>query len=144
MSNNSIYHRLTTFFLLSLLSLGYFSPRRGCPRVLKFSMGWNKIQVVILYFVFFWNNKKCLKLSKHFRWCWWWAKRSVKRAQTRECGPPSLPVEIWTSVIFEILVSIELQTSEIFMYIKSSHGLLSDLARVDDSYMLSILQKGTK
>ena len=32
--------------------------------------------------------------AKNVRWCRWGAERRVKRAQTRERGPPSAPAEI--------------------------------------------------
>ena len=35
------------------------------------------------------------RVPKNFRWCRWGAKRRVKRAQTRERGPPSAPAEFF-------------------------------------------------
>ena len=43
---------LLTFFFLYLFPLGYFSPRRGCPRFLKFCKGFNSY------------------VAKNFRRCW--------------------------------------------------------------------------
>ena len=46
-----------------------------------------------------WGSKKIhppskTRAPKNFRWCRWGAERRVKRAQTRERGPPSAPAEI--------------------------------------------------
>ena len=52
------------------------------------------------------------KLFKNFHWCRWGAECRVKRAQTRERGPPTAPAEIYAN-----LLELHLNNSNIFIFI---------------------------
>ena len=43
---------------------------------------------------------------KHFRWCLWGAEQRVKRAHTREQGPPLVPAEIYQVFTMYIFVAM--------------------------------------
>jgi hypothetical protein len=45
------------------------------------------------------RDKNRLNAQKNFCWCQGGAERRVKRAQTREQGPPSAPAEILSIII---------------------------------------------
>ena len=64
--NNQKWQNVVSTINSIFFSLSYLSPRRGCP-----------LQTCVV---------------KYFRWCWWGAKLSVARLQTRK--PPLAPAEI--------------------------------------------------